>query len=213
MRSHRLTSHTIDSLAQLRALIAEPTAALTVKITNSLNECTRRFVEASPLVFLATANERGECDVSPRGDPAGFTRIIDDRTLLFPERPGNKIADSLRNILSNPHLGAIFVIPGVNDSLRVNGVATLTTDAELLAPCIIEGKLSRLGILLDIREAYTQCPKAFLRSHCWDPEHFTRRDSLPTGGEILRAIQGESFDADDYDQQRAGRYARREGFY
>lgn len=98
------------------------------------------------------ADEHGTCDVSPRGDPKGFVRILDDRTLLVPERSGNRLADSLRNILRNPHVGLLFVIPGVNDTFRVNGRATLTTDARLLEPCIGEGKRPKLGILVDIAD-------------------------------------------------------------
>jgi PPOX class probable FMN-dependent enzyme len=164
-------------------------------------------------VCLATSDEAGNCDVSPRGDPAGFVRILDDRTLLIPERPGNRLVDSLRNILRNPRVGLLFVIPGVGDTLRVNGRATLTTDAALLAPSAVEEKVPRLGILVDIDTAYTHCSKAFLRSGLWDPAAFMRREELPSAGEVLRSVQGESFDAETYDRERAERYARRIGFY
>ena len=140
-------------------------------------------------------------------------RILDDATLLIPERPGNRLADSLKNLLSNRRIGLLFVIPGVTDTFRVNGRATITTDAELLAPCVVEEKAPRLGILVDIEEAYTQCSKAFLRSHLWDPSRFIERNALPTNGQIHKAMQGEEFDADKYDEERADRYARREGFY
>src|SRR6476659_9154357 len=140
-------------------------------------------------MLLATSATDGTCDVSPRGDPAGFVHILDERTLLVPERPGNRLADSLRNILANPHIGLLFVIPGVNDTFRVNGRATLTTDAALLAPCAVEGKPPKLGILVDIETAYTQCSKAFLRSQLWDPTRFIDRAELPTNGEIHQAMQ------------------------
>jgi hypothetical protein len=213
MAAHRLTAETIETESALRALIGEPTPLVCAKVSDRLNPLTRQFIERSPFVCLATADERGHCDVSPRGDPAGFVRILDDVTLLVPERPGNRIADSLRNILRNPHVGLLFVIPGVTDTFRVNGRATLTTDAALLAPCVVEDKPPTLGILVDIESAYTQCAKAFLRSHLWDPARFVDRAALPTSGEILRALQGDSFDADEYDAARAARYARREGFY
>jgi uncharacterized protein len=135
------------------------------------------------------------------------------RTLLLPERPGNRLADTLRNVLANPHIGLLFVVPGVTDTFRVNGRATVTVDAELLAPCAVEGKPPRLGILVDIEEAYTQCSKAFLRSHLWDPERFVDPASMPTGGQVHRAIQGEQFDAEQYDRERAQRYRQRVGFY
>jgi len=144
---------------------------------------------------------------------ARLTPILDEETLLIPERPGNRIADSLRNILVNPRVGLLFMIPGVTDTFRVNGRATIVTDVDLLGPCAVEGKVPKLGILIDIEEAYTQCSKAFLRSQLWDPANFTDRATLPTNGEIMRSIQGESFDAEAYDAARAERYARRERFY
>ena len=213
MAAHRLTSDVIESEAALRALIGEPTAIVCAKMSDRLNPLTRQFIERSPFVCLATSDDEGNCDVSPRGDPVGFVRILDDRTLLVPERPGNRIADSLRNILRNPHVGLLFVIPGVGDTFRVNGRATLTTDANLLAPCVVEGKAPKLGILVDIEAAYTQCSKAFLRSHLWDPARFVDRSVLPTSGEIHKVLSGGDFDAEAYDAARAARYARREGFY
>lgn len=213
MSAHRLTKHTIDDEAALRALIGEPTAIVCAKLATRLNPLTRAFIERSPFLCVATCDEHGACDVSPRGDPRGFVRILDDATLLVPERPGNRIADTLTNILKNPRVGLLFVIPGVNDTFRVNGRATLTTDAELLAPCVVEGKVPKLGILVDIEQAYTQCAKAFIRSHLWDPARFIDRADLPTNGQIIGRIKGGDFDADAYDAERAARYARREGFY
>jgi PPOX class probable FMN-dependent enzyme len=213
MRTHRLTSQTIADEAALRALIGEPKSIVTGKVSQRLNALTRQFIERAPLVCLGTSDQEGTCDVSPRGDPAGFVRILDERTLLMPERPGNRIADSLRNILANPHVGLLFVIPGVTETFRVNGRATLTTDASLLEPCAVEGKLPLLGILIDIEQAYTQCSKAFLRSDCWNPARFLVREALPSNGEILREIHGDAVDAGAYDAERAARYARREGFY
>lgn len=211
--AHRLTADLIHTEAQLRALIGEPLALTCAKITDRLNAATRLFIERAPLVCLATSDAEGRCDVSPRGDPAGFVRILDERTLLMPERPGNRIADSLRNVLANPRVGLLFIIPGATDTFRVNGRAMITTDAALLAPSALEGKAPRLGLLIDIEEAYTQCSKAFLRSHFWDPARFIDPTCLPTGGEVHRAIQGEAFDAAGYDAERAERYRRREGFY
>jgi PPOX class probable FMN-dependent enzyme len=211
--AHRLTAATIDTEADLRALIGEPTAIVCAKVSDRLNALTRQFIERSPFVCLATSDADGRCDVSPRGDPRGFVRILDDATLLMPERPGNRIADSLRNILQTRYVGLLFVIPGVGDSFRVNGRATLTTDAALLAPCAVEGIAPKLGILIDVESAYTQCSKAFIRSQLWDPAGFIDRAELPTNGEIHRALQGEGFDAAGYDAERAARYARREGFY
>jgi PPOX class probable FMN-dependent enzyme len=211
--AHRLTSETIADEAQLRALLGEPAAIVCAKVSDRLNRLTRAFVERAPFVLLATSAPDGTCDVSPRGDPAGFVRILDDRTLLLPERPGNRIADSLRNILANPHVGLLFVIPGVGDTFRLNGRATLTTDRALLEPSAVEGKVPKLGILVDVEQAFTHCSKAFLRSDLWNPAKFVDRAVLPTNGEIHRELRGGDFDAKAYDEERAARYARREGFY
>ncbi len=210
---HRLTAQTVDTEAALVALLGAPTALVRAKLADRLNPMTRPFIERSPFVCLATTDAEGRCDVSPRGDPPGFVRILDDVTLLVPERPGNRLADTLRNLLQRPRIGALFFVPGVDDTFRVNGRATLTTDPGLLAPCAVAGVAPKLGVLVDIEEAYTQCAKALLRSHLWDPARHVDRADLPTNGSILRAIHGESFDAVAYDAERAARYARREGFY
>lgn len=210
---HRLTAATIDDEAQLRALLGEPQPLVLSKIRPTLSPLTRILIEKAPLVCLATSDGQGRCDVSPRGDGPGFVRILDDQTLLLPERPGNRIADSLRNIVANPHVGLLFIVPGIADSFRVDGKATLTTDAALLAPSAVEGKPPKLGILVDIESAYPQCGKAFLRSHCWDPARFVDRAQLPSLGELLCEVQGEGFSAEKYDEEREQRYARREGFY
>jgi uncharacterized protein len=210
------TVHRISTTEALRALIGEPQAVVCSKITDQLNELTRVFIERSPFVCLATTDADGRCDLSPRGDPAGFVRILDERTLLIPERPGNKIADSLRNVIETGRIGLLFILPGVGETFRVNGRAWLTDDAALLRASELEGKLPKLGIVIEIEEAYTQCPKAFLRSHLWDPTRFQTTDGLASGGEILKRINAErdpDFDAAAYDAARAARYARREGFY
>ena len=213
MPRHRLTAQTLETEADLRALLGEPTPVVCAKITDRLNPLTRQFIERSPFVCLATADAEGHCDVTPRGDPAGFVRILDDTTLLMPERPGNKLADSLRNILSNPHVGLLFVVPGVGDTFRVNGRATLTTDEALLTPSAVEGKVPKVGILIDIESAFTHCSKAYQRSELGNPQRFVERAALPSAGQIHREIQGDGFDAEKYDAERAARYARREGMY
>lgn len=211
--AHRLTTHTIDDVAGLRALLGDPAPLVCAKVSDRIHRTTRAFIERAPFVLLATAGADGGCDVSPRGDPAGFVRILDDKTLLVPERPGNRLADSLQNILANPHVGLLFVIPGVGDTFRVNGRATLTTDRTLLEPCAVEGKTPRLGILVDIEQAFTHCSKAFLRSDLWNPARFVDRAELPTAGAIHKELAAGDFDAEEYDRARAERYARREGFY
>jgi PPOX class probable FMN-dependent enzyme len=202
----------ITSEAELRDVIGSTTPVVQSKISDSINELTRQFIERSPFMLLATSSADGTCDVSPRGDPAGFVHIVDERTLLIPERPGNKLADSLRNVLANPHVGLLFLIPGVGDTLRVNGRATLTTDSALLEPLAVEGKTPKLGLLVEVDEVFTHCSKAFIRSDLWNPERHIERSELPSQGEILHSLNS-TIDADQYDVERAERYARREGIY
>ena len=205
-------SDTIATEAELRDVIGSTTPVVQSKISDRLNDLTRQFIERSPFMLLATSSADGTCDVSPRGDPAGFVHIIDERTLLVPERPGNKLADSLRNVLDNPHVGLLFLIPGVGDTLRVNGRAVLTTDATLLEPLAVEGKTPRLGLLVEVDEVFTHCSKAFIRSDLWNPKRHIERSELPSQGEILHSLNS-TVDADQYDVERAERYARREGIY
>jgi PPOX class probable FMN-dependent enzyme len=197
---------TITSEAELRALIGQPTDVVRAKLADRLNELTRQFVERSPFVCVATGGPDGGMDVSPRGDPAGFVRVLDDQTLLLPERPGNRLADTLVNLLSDSRIALLFLIPGVGDTFRVNGTALITDDADLLAPSAVEGKPPRLGILVTVHEAYTQCPKALLAHHI-------ARSELPPHGEILKAISLPDLDVPEHERARAERYARREGFY
>jgi PPOX class probable FMN-dependent enzyme len=199
--------------ASLREVIGAPTELVRGKIADRLNELTRQFVERSPFVCVATARPDGGLDVSPRGDPAGFVRILDERTLLLPERPGNRLADTLTNLLADPRVALLFLIPGVGDTFRVNGRATIVDDAELLAPSAVDGRAPRLGILVAVEEAYTQCSKAVIRSDLWNPERHVDRSELPSSGEILRSLGDDEFDAERYDRERAERYARGDGLY
>jgi hypothetical protein len=200
--------------AQLREVLGgEPAKLIREKIADRLNPLTRQFVERSPFVVVASGRRDGGLDVSPRGDPAGFVRILDERTLLLPDRPGNKLADTLTNLLEDDRIALLFLIPGVNDTFRVNGRARIVDDPELLAPSEVQGKAPQLGILVEVEEAYTQCPKAFLRSDLWNPERHIDRSELPSQGEILRAIADPELDVEDYEEARAARYRRREGFY
>jgi len=190
--------------AKLREVIGSPSELVASKIADRLNDLTRQFVERSPFVCVATARPDGGLDVSPRGDPAGFVRILDERTLLLPDRPGNRLADSLRNVTQNPHVALLFFVPGVTDTFRVNGTATIVTDPELLEACAVEGKTPKLGLRIEIQEAFTHCSKAFLRAQLWDPDRFVDRDELPSPGELLRSVEP-SVDPDTYDAERAER--------
>ncbi len=208
-----MTRRTIEHERELRDVIGSPTTLVEGKIADRLNDLTRQFIERSPFVCVATASADGGLDVSPRGDPAGFVRILDERTLLLPDRPGNKLADTLTNLLADDRIALLFLIPGVGDSFRVNGRASIVQDEELLAPSAVDGKTPKLGILVAVEEAYTQCSKALIRSDLWNPERHIDRSELPSSGEIMRAVADPEFDAEKYDRERAERYARREGLY
>jgi len=198
---------------ELRDLLGEPNELVKAKLADRLNPLTRQFVERSPFVVVATGRPDGGLDVSPRGDPAGFVRILDDKTLLLPDRPGNKLADTLTNLLEDDRIALLFLIPGIGDTFRVNGRARIVDDPELLAPSAVEGKAPRLGLLVSVEEAYTQCPKALIRSDLWNPESHASPDELPRSGEILRATADPQLDVEEYEDARAERYHRREGFY
>jgi PPOX class probable FMN-dependent enzyme len=205
--------HTVGTEQQLREIIGPPKEGATAKIADRLNDLTRQFVERSPFVCVATGRPDGGLDISPRGDPPGFVRVLDERTLLLPERPGNRIADTLTNLLVDRRIALLFLIPGVGDTFRVNGSATVIDDPELLEPSAVQGRVPRVGMVVAIEEAYTQCPKALIRSELWNPERHIDRSQLPSSGKIMQSLTKAGFDADAYDRERAQRYARREGFY
>jgi hypothetical protein len=209
-----VASRSIDNETDLRELIGgSPNEVVVSKIADHLNSLTRQFIERSPFVCVATARPDGGLDVSPRGDPAGFVRVLDEKTLLMPDRPGNRIADTLTNLLADPRIALLFLIPGVGDSFRVNGRATIVEDPELLADSAVGGKIPKLGVVVAIEEAYTQCSKALIRSDLWNSERHIERDDLPSSGEILRSLNDPAFDAAQYDRERAERYARGDGLY
>src|SRR5436309_8642207 len=203
----------VDDEISLRSVIGPAKKQALLKLADRLTPLSRQFIERSPFVCIATSRPDGGLDVSPRGDPPGFVRILDEGTLLLPERLGNRLADSLTNLLEDPRIALLFLIPGVGDTFRVNGRASIVDDPELLAPSAVEGKPPRLGILVSIEECYTQCAKALIRSDLWNHERHVDRDELPSAGEILRSLNDPEFDADEYDRARAERYARREGLY
>ena len=197
----------------LREVIGQPGELVVAKVADRLNNLTQQFIERSPFVCVATSRPDGGLDVSPRGDPAGFVRILDERTLLLPDRPGNKLADTLTNLLSDPRIGLLFLIPGVGETFRVNGRARIVDDPELLGASTVEGKAPKLGILVEVEEAFTQCPKALVRSDLWNPDNHIDRSELPSSGAIMAAVADPELDVEEYERARAERYARREGFY
>src|SRR5438067_13529907 len=169
----------IQTEPELRDLIGSPSDLVAGKVADRLNDIFRRYVEESPFVCVATAGPDGSLDLSPRGDPAGFVRILDERTLLIPDRPGNRLADTLTNVLATGRIALLFLVPGVGETFRANGTAVLTDDAELLVHSTVEGKQPKLGILVTVEEAYTQCSKALVRSDLWNGEKHGDPTSMP----------------------------------
>ena len=140
----------------------------------------KRFIETSPFCCVATADVEGKQDVTPRGDPPGSFKVIDEGTLAIADRPGNNRLDTLKNLVANPQIGLIFMIPGMNETTRVNGTARFSVDPELLESMAVQGKAPRSAIVVTVREAYMHCPKAFMRSKLWEPESFIDRKSFPS---------------------------------
>ena len=160
----------ITSVAELTELVGEPNDRAANKTRPALHPLDRDWLAASPLCLVATAAVDGSCDVSPKGDPAGFARVLDDRTIALPERPGNRRVDGYRNVLSNPHVGLIFLIPGRGDTLRINGRARLVRDAPFFDDMVVKGHRPVLALVVDIDEVFHHCSKAFLRSSLWRPD-------------------------------------------
>ncbi|MFC0452543.1 pyridoxamine 5'-phosphate oxidase family protein [Rhodococcus jostii] len=172
--------HTITSLDELEQVLGVPHPSIVTKHTDHTMPLIRRFISESRFFVLATADANGHCDSSPRGDITAKTMFLDDRTLVIPDRPGNRRADSYRNILENPHVGILFVVPGIDEVVRINGTATLTVDPELLQSMSINGKPANLAVVVRIDEAFTHCARAILRSRMWDPESWPDPDEIPS---------------------------------
>ena len=191
---------TITTLEELEALYGRPVEASVVKEVNHITPHYRACIGASPFAALATCGPEG-LDCSPRGDLPGFVRVHDERTLLMPDRRGNNRADSLRNIVRDPRVALLFLIPGVGTTLRVNGRAHLTTDADVLASFAVEGKAPRTVVVVAVDAVYFQCARAVVRSELWNPARHVDPASLPSPGQILAAMSecrvgGEQYDRD-----------------
>ena len=193
-------STTIDTLEQLQALYGVPHERSLRKELPYLSAPYQALVAASPFVVLGTHGPDG-LDCSPRGDAPGFVRVLDERTQLLPDRPGNNRIDSLRNIVHDPHVALLFLIPGVGESFRVNGRATISLEPELLALCEAQGKLPRSVLRISVDTCYFQCSKAAVRSGLWEAERQVERASLPSAGDLLKAVMDPQFDVQAYEQQ------------
>jgi len=178
----------VSSEAELRDLLGEPAARSMTKERPRLHQRDREWLAASPFCLVATADAGGRCDVSPKGDPPGFTQIIDDRTIAIPDRPGNRRADGFRNVLANPYAGTIYLVPGRTETLRINGRARLLRDAPFFDEMIVKGNRPRLALVIDIETIFFHCAKALMRSKMWRPETW-HPDVLPPHATIVKEVQ------------------------
>ena len=191
-------SHIVTSEAELEALYGLPAGAAVIKEIGHISDHYRAFVEASPFVVVATSGPDG-LDCTPRGDPAGFVRVVDRQTVMLPDRRGNNRLDTLRNLVRDPRIALLFLIPGEGRTLRINGRAVIDTDPERCASFTMEGKAPRSVIVVTAERVYTQCPKALIRSKLWNPAAHAD-PGLPSTGAMMQALQAD-FDAEAYERE------------
>jgi len=179
---------TITSAEELRAYVGEPMPRVVQKERPRLHERDREWLAASPFCLIATSDAAGNCDVSPKGDPAGFTYVVDDSTIAIPDRPGNRRVDGFLNVLENPHVGLIFLIPGRAETLRINGRAQLVREAPYLDEMVVKGHRPKLALVVEIDTIFHHCAKAFMRSKLWKPETWNP-DVLPSHARLTKEVQ------------------------
>ena len=199
-------SDILKTEAELEAIYGRPVEAATVKEVNWITPHYRAYIEASPYAALATSGPEG-LDCSPRGDRAGFVRVHDEKTLMLPDRRGNNRIDSLRNIVRDPRVALLFMIPGVGNTLRVNGRAHLSIAPDLLESFAVEEKAPRSVTVIEVDAVYFQCARALVRSELWNPKRHVDPKSLPTAGQILAALSGDRVGGETYDREWPGRAA------
>ena len=190
---------TVANKTELRTVYREPAARAVQKVLNHLDVHCRNFIALSPFCILSSAGADGRADASPRGDPPGFVKVLDEKTLLLPDRPGNNQVDSLQNIVENPCVGLLFFVPGMDETLRVKGKAEIVTDTELLEPMAVKRRAPLSGVRISVEEAFLHCGRALIRARLWDPEVQIERSSYPTYGQVL-ADQIRGADAEEIDQ-------------
>ncbi len=186
----------VADAAELAELVGVPARRAAEKVRTALLEPDRAWLAASPFCLIATAAADGSCDVSPKGDPPGFVHVLDDKTIAIPDRPGNRRADGFRNVLSNPQVGLLFLIPGRNDTLRINGRSQLVSNAPFFDEMVVKGHRPSLALVVRVDEVFSHCAKAFMRSQLWEPASWVP-DALPSRAHIAYATEraGESLDA------------------
>ena len=175
----------IDEEGTLRSKFGTVHPLAVTKSRPVIDKHSRQFIAMSPFVVISTANAEGKADLSPRGDPPGFVHVVDERTILIPDRPGNNRLDTMSNIVSNPNVGCLFFVPGFEDTLRLNGTARITESAELLRHCVVNGKQPKVGILITVEEVFLHCAKALKRSKLWSSEYRQDRAQMPSIARII----------------------------
>ncbi len=175
----------ISNVSELRETYRPPVARAHQKVLDRIDEHSRRFIELSPLCVISSIGADGRADTSPRGDPPGFVTVLDEQTLLIPDRPGNRQVDTLQNVLFNPNVGLLFLVPGMNETLRVSGTGKIVTDADLLAPQSIKDRPPLSGLQVVVEEAFLHCGRSLIRSRLWDPAVQIDRSAYPTYGQVL----------------------------
>ncbi|ODT99327.1 MAG: flavin-nucleotide-binding protein [Rhodospirillales bacterium SCN 65-16] len=199
-------SDILKTEAQLEAIYGRPAEAATVKEVNWITPHYRAYIEAAPYAALATSGPEG-LDCSPRGDKPGFVRVHDEKTLMLPDRRGNNRIDSLRNIVRDPRVALLFMIPGIGNTLRVNGRAHLSVEPGLLESFAVEEKAPRSVTVIEVEAVYFQCARALVRSELWNPERHVDPKSLPSAGQILAALSQDRVGGEKYDREWPGRAA------
>jgi len=197
----------ITSEEQLREVLGHPSDAVANKARTALTQEHRDWLARSPFCMMATAGADGTCDVSPKGDPPGFTLVLDDRTIAIPDRRGNKRADGFRNVLANPHVGLVYLVPGRGDTLRVNGRATLLREAPFFDDMVVKGARPVLALLVEVEQVFFHCPKAFMRSNLWQPETWDP-DSLPSRARLVRAVERPADSIEELERYYGPEYAK-----
>lgn len=178
----------VKTVEELRAIVGHPNKYVANKVTKQLSAVQQDWLAASPLCFIATTDDQGRVDVSPKGDPPGFAQVIDDTTIAIPERPGNKRVDGYLNVLRRPHVGTVFVIPGRGDTLRINGTARILSDADYFDAMAVDGKRPILALEIAVEEVFWHCAKAFLRSDTWKPETWNPT-AVPSVAQLAKAFK------------------------
>jgi PPOX class probable FMN-dependent enzyme len=198
----------ITSEAELRELLGEPVPRAVSKERVALHERDKEWLAASPFCLMATSAADGTCDVSPKGDPPGFTLVLDDATIAIPERPGNRRADGFRNVLANPHVGLLYLVPGRGETLRINGRARLVREAPFFDAMIVKGHRPRLALVVEIEQIFFHCAKAFLRSKLWEPESWNP-GALPPHAQIVKSVQQTPETLQELEHYYGAQYATR----